>query len=439
MRAAEADAQHLGVTVESYLSAASEKCDQFARSREMHDRAGIVGALTSVLHRNGQLVLFLGDKSVGKSLLLWLARTDTASGGPRDMTVIIDARKCGTNLADGLAAELASAVREETYGTSWLGSHRNSNEVASNKRLLDLAAALWASFSVSGKLDVPGGVTELALSTKPISNIDALNRLVAAAIDLDVKLNLVFDEGNIAFPTPSQTGRSGELPPSKSQQVALEASRGLLNRLVELTKQSRFINAVIVTSENGWPFRLRHNNFFNTGNFTRVIYAGEVAPAAMRILLTERWGLGQRLSDVFLAYYGGHVHTAINALFALSSELGAFEVQSVTDLNTPSSIQQCLLKGDPTSMGLMLHDMAECGMASADDVEGVDTRLVSDYNVGGLVPSAAAMSCVSAAVRATKATVCGIVPSTQFSRHLIAKALYAAKVAADAKASMRRL
>jgi hypothetical protein len=88
-------------------------------------------------------------------------------------------------------------------------------------------------------------------------------------------------------------------------------------------------------------------------------------------------------------------------------------------------------------MKLMLHDMAECGMAASPNVESADASLVSEYNVGGLVSSSAAVFCVPASVLAVKAAVCGIVPSTQFFRHLIANALFIAdaEAAADVKAA----
>jgi hypothetical protein len=228
MQAAEVDARHLRMSVQSYLLAASTKCAQFSRSREVHDRADTFGALTDVLQGDGQFVLFLGGKSVGKSLLLRkFASTAMTGSGLREMCVIIDARKYGTDLAAGLTAELTSAVREETYGPSWLGSQRSSDEAASVKSFLDRSASLWEIFSVNckSKLSIPGGV-EISLSVTQTPNMKALNCLVDAAKALDVKINLVFDEGNLTFPTPQQTGFSGELSPSVTQQLAIEASQG---------------------------------------------------------------------------------------------------------------------------------------------------------------------------------------------------------------------
>ena len=85
----------------------------------------------------------------------------------------------------------------------------------------------------------------------------------------------------------------------------------------------------------------------------------------MRALLQEKWELGPRLADVFLAYYGGHVHTASQALAALAFSPDKFECQSVANIEMSSlSIATCLRTfSDDAQAALMLRDLAMRGFA----------------------------------------------------------------------------
>ena len=123
-------------------------------------------------------------------------------------------------------------------------------------------------------------------------------------------LGVTMGRENRALPPRHRPGgttpRVGE---GSSEECArqLRYTKALLSHMVLLTKESRSINVIISTSEYAYPYRLQHGNFFNATNLTRTLLAGELPPAAMRALLMGTWGLGPRLTDVFLGYLGGQL------------------------------------------------------------------------------------------------------------------------------------
>jgi len=84
--------------------------------------------------------------------------------------------------------------------------------------------------------------------------------------------------------------------------LSWKQTKALLNKLVELTTESRRINVLLAVSSIGYPYRLRAGGVFNMSTITDVIFAGEVSPADMRVLLQEKLDTWARaFTDVFLA------------------------------------------------------------------------------------------------------------------------------------------
>lgn len=190
---------------------------------------------------------------------------------------------------------------------------------------------------------------------------------------------------------------------------------------MQLTKQTSAINVLLVTSEYAYPYRLRHNDFLAPSNLSELFIAGEVPPAPMRALLTAKWGLGPRLSDVLLAYCGGHVHMAANALNLLSQRLDAFRVEELAPEGEAEAIARCLEEG-PSGMRQVLADLASRGFAPVAHEGSACAQALARANLGGLVSASAAAPGLPAEARSRAAY--GVVAASHFTRHLIAKALH---------------
>ena len=343
MRAAREDAAERGVGVSDYLTAAYHARSAFLAMGALYNREEVKHALSNIFVDTGQFALFLGGKNVGKSLLLRdLSRTSISSiDGVCRAIVKINARQCGTNLTEGLIIALVDEEREQMrsgvlYGQRRPQDLRGPEPEPQNLRgalrslLSELAMKVKAEadadlFGVKGRPEFSLSKSFPVLPTSHLNN-ELVDRVLKLVEDNNMYLCLIIDEGNLALPTPQQPGST---PLSERKQRGLEETQALLNRLVQLTKESRRMNVLLAVSEYGYPYRLRAGGFFNVNNITKVIFAGEVPPADMRVLLLERWNLGPRLADVFLAYYGGHVHMASQALAELANTRDAFDCESV--------------------------------------------------------------------------------------------------------------
>ena len=401
-----AGAAEVAASAGAHLAAAAALCDRFLSSGEVHGREGLRDALVHCFRQRGQLAVLLGGKSVGKSLLLGeLARRGDLVGvdGARRAVLHVDARVCGADLAAGLCEALGEAAQGVLSSCLLQGQRR--------------AQALG--------LPAPQSTALLSL--------EALLPLVADMFrSRGAYLCLVIDEANLALAVPPAPGAPP--PPLPEQQRLLAGTRQLLERLVQLTKQSRAMNVLLVPSEHDFPHRLRRDNFFPTANLTGVFIASEVPPAKMRALLREGWGLGPRLSDVFLGFFGGHVHMASNALAKLCTRLDTFRVEELAPHGAAGAIARCLegasqggggsgaaAAPEPAAMERMLQAMTARGFAPCAHEGDPCAQALSLANLGGLVTASATAPGLAEAVRGSEE--CGLVPSSHFLRHQIAKAL----------------
>ena len=219
---------------------------------------------------------------------------------------------------------------------------------------------------------------------------------------------LVVDEANLAFPTPPSLLPGAVSAPTSPE---LQDTQLLLERIVQLTKQRRKINALIVSSEYGYPYRLRHENFFNTTNLTANIVAGEVPPADMHALL-RAWGLGSQLADVFLAFYGGHVHMASQALAELAGKLDAFNCEEVAPDGALGAIVEALGSGGSSGAAALLRSAAQRGFARVQKEGDVCAQALARANLGGLVRAKGKVVGLPQGVRG--GANFGFVPSSHF-------------------------
>jgi hypothetical protein len=405
----------------AHARSAAARCRDFVLSGAVHGRAELKGALEALCRGEGVLGLLLGGKSVGKSLLLseLARRTDLAGAGDRRRAVLyIDARRCGMDLCSGLAGALEEEAGEQQRSGALAGPRRTQDERKGPPEPLTSPAPLSSSLkgALKGEFWGAGVESEATLGTAALGGISslatsamqrnkaALERTLALVQAKGMYLCLVVDEANLALALPPLAGSQG-------QQAALQDTRLLLELLVALTKQSSAANVLLVSSEHAFPYHL-HASSFNVSNLTHTIIAGEVPPAEMRALLRGVWGLGPRLSDVFLAYYGGHVHMAARALAALAEEGGEFNCSSVAPVLAPHQIDACL-EANEAAVAPLMRQLAQRGFASVEGAEAqAAAQLLARASVAGLVDTNARVLGQPPHVR--RGAKYGLVPSSHF-------------------------
>ena len=416
-----AQAAALEQSVRDHLAAACKRCSKFLLSGAVHGREEISTALEGMFRQHGQFGLLLGGKSVGKSLLLaeLSRRTDIvgADGATRAL-LYVDAREFSTNLSAGLQAALLGESRELERSGGWarLGFAGLSQRRAQAGRPDDseTPSTVVTSASVSARLRGIAMETQLnfADNLSPMQrNIAMLSKVVELAQAQGLLVCLVVDEANLALPTPPSAPHDRALLSQDKERLLMDTQQ-LLERLVLLTKQSNRMNALIVTSEYSFPHRLEQGGFFNTANFTHSFFAGEVPPTEMRALLTDGWGLGPRLSDVFLAFFGGHVHMASQALHRVATQLDKFNCESVAPDLASHHISVCLKSREAARMEAMLRALAERGFAPVEDASDACAQMLSQANLGGLVKTSATVVGLPEELRG--GAEYGVVPANHF-------------------------
>ena len=433
------EALALEASVREHLSCAFRKCTAFLDSGRVHDREELRGALEDVFRRKGQLALLLGGKSVGKSQLLaeLARRTDiVGADGATRAVLYVDARRFSTNLSAGLQAALVGETKELKRSAWWAsvglagvaprraqGSREEGASSSSHVTSATLSAKL-KGVAVEARQRLAEPLTPMQRDLEMLSSVAEL------AEAQGLYICLVVDEANLAFATPSGLHPGTVLPPPSLDRERLRDAQLLLQRLVLLTKQSRKMNALIVSSEYGsYPSRLRHENFFNTTNLTASIVAGEVPPADMRALLRDVWEVGPRLADVFLAFYGGHVHMASQALPELAAQLDGFDCERVAPDGALGAIVEALGSSSTEGRGAaaLLRSAAQQGFARVQQEGDASAQALARANLGGLVKAQGLVVGLPKSVRGDANF--GFVPSSHFLRHLIARELYSEREA----------
>ena len=292
----------------------------------------------------------------------------------------VDARVCGTDLAAGMLGALDEGLLQQVLCQEDSGAGR-APQTASQRTLA------------------------------------VLTRVLAAHQAAGLYLCLVVDEARLAL-----TGVQGEL---------LGDAGLLLQRLLQLTQQSRAMNVLLVATEHNFPARLSQGGSLPSSSLTDIIAASEVPPGSMRQLLQQQWGLGPRLSDVLLAYCGGHVHTAGRALAKLSVLLDCFRVQELAPQGAAEDIARCLegaqQQGPAAAAGgdcmlRVLRELAERGFAPVAHEGRASVQAIERACLGGMVCASAIAPGLPREVRGGGRG--GLVPASHFLRHLIAEALH---------------
>ena len=422
----------------------------FLNSRVVHDRTDIKAALVNFFAETGGIGMLLGGKSVGKSLLLEeLVRNRDIMGedGKTRAFIYIDARLVHDNLLKGLEKALTCERQElsTTEAWSWFhGSSSRQRRAQSERPGVTFSAMpppprgiFFKDVEFEGTLEairVKLSFAKTSTNEKPSlvtmdENIELLQRVTALAEKQKLYLCLVIDEANLMFGTPTSVFPSRPSPSLAPEDVRrLATSKLMLDGLISLSKQCRSLNVLLVSSDYAYPFRLKTTLAMN--NISHLLFAGEVPPSEMRDLLQHKWRMGALLSDVFLAFYGGHIHMASHAVADLANGLDKFECGKAAHKGASGSIVRCLESGSK-GVGAMLYAVAAKGFAPVKKDDDPTAQLLAEENLAGLIDTSGTIVGVSRELLA--GAKYGVAPSLQFTRHLIAEELYKVKEEAEAK------
>ena len=378
----------------------------FVVSNELVDRAATVDALCRLAGADeGTLVLLVGAKDVGKSLIV---RTLPARLKPlRRHVVVLSARVTGPDLARGIingikpdatmlsefvkqlekvAPAIAAAILSVAVKAAIAALPRDLGVTAEDASAAASAAGANAASAFTAPSRAPAAYELEEL-------VAVLEAYIAACTTRGFFPVLVIDEANLALPSPRPPKAPGDTqpePPFTPEEARVrERTLAALGLLTQLSKESKRLNVLLAASEHAEPYRLAELGY-STAHMTEVVVASEVPPAEMRAMLVDNWRCGPALAEGLLAVYGGHVLRAKNALAKLARDKAGSKAISAITPDAIRGVLACLRaarSSDPVMKGLhdVLRELAECGYAAVDDDTDPRAALVSHFNVGGVV------------------------------------------------------
>jgi len=419
-KAVQDDAVARGVSPDDYLIGIKSSRETYFKEEKLCPRPELDAALRSILtSTEGEFSLFIGGKSVGKSFLIRNICRDLNAQGDC-LVAVINARVTGPNLTPSI---IGISSRNESAAEKLLFK----NFIPRAQKFLE---QLGPQVAV-GPISVNTNAQELIkiFNRAEASPAQAMTLFVESAQAAGLTPSLIVDEANLVFsPEDSETMEA---------KVIAERNRAVLNLLTSMTKEGNKLNVILVTSEEGYPYKLRDDLKFKLQNVDGVvIHAGEVPPKAMRELLVNEWGVGSHLAAGLLAVNGGHVRQASNILEDLTDTRDGFSADQCPQKGVLAGIYNCSNEGDKKNPGMkkLMRELGEDGFAPIADPTDIRARWLAEQGLAGLVSrerlkavglpadvweSAGARYPIRFWKRCSLTHEHGLVPSSQMARMLI--------------------
>ena len=226
-----------GGGVEEYLSNVKRLQDEFIKSKEVVDRGNFMKALRDAMLSN-LFTLVLGGKSLGKTLI----RNQTVCGMENEANAkltIVD-----VNMRKQPSEELFNAIFQRL-------AEKNKDFASNLNQLVGKVASSLAGVASAvivgtnpDKVAAPAATPISSALIERMASSTKERTLSSVIDDLEGKGNatcIVVDEANQALPMATDS----------------ESAQSALQYFVMLTKETRSASVVLISSDLGYPFRLR--------------------------------------------------------------------------------------------------------------------------------------------------------------------------------------
>lgn len=401
--AAEADCAARGeASVDKYLQEVDTATRKFLHNKELYGRDGMMAELEGLFRGEGELVLMLGGKSLGKSFILHKL-AEKPEKEKNDLLKQVQNISVEAKLQESLRNwDAAAQLRKEAASVQaqlaakrpcrvivYDARHHGADLVAGLIKVFSSDAPSWKKYAgkgaeIAGVLASKAGVDSEATTEFVCGFVDkrlkaVLGDMVAACEYDGVYPCLVVDEANVALVADDKEKK--------------ERTLEVLRLLTEYTKQSGRMNVLLASSECAEPYRLSTLGF-KSDHFTTQVLMPELSPTDMRELLVKKWHMGPCLAEAFMAVWGGHVWAAAKGVHMLAK--GKNVATSFAAIDNKVAFSNDALRGavycaDAESdlnlegMGNMLEAIAQHGYAPFRKENDPRVELISKRNVGGVI------------------------------------------------------
>lgn len=362
-----------GASALEYVTALNTRLSDFARTGAVVGRLNELRQMTNFLNKAGTMAFVCGGPSVGKTRLLNEVIRGVQSANDTKVRVVrFNGRKI-----DSIRKSLVNQA--ERKGIIPTGTH------------VELAVGPF-------KINVPNADgTDVAMVA------DSVVALLEEAEKRHERLAIVLDEANAFLKTTDR---------------AADDTSKLFNILVAYTKEELRMSAVLLSSDEGLPFRLQEMGLKTTHLSHMLVIGGATPPEVLSQL--KALGMGQRLRELLVRIYGGHFWHIARAVDILEEALTAGRRANVVrePMNSIADAfaQWESLKGEKTHLVAVLEEVARTGFCPVGKGDPL-AHVLTKTNVCTFLSNAAVEYFIDPLVRLERS---GVAPSTQLTRVLIA-------------------
>lgn len=325
---------------------------------------------------SGNFEMLLGGWSTGKSFIL-RKLVEERNREHKGSALLISGRLTGSNLVDGIFETLRPSQQ-------------------------------WRLYTQAKCIASPNGV----LSETP-TVVDFICAFVAMHKTDEVTPCIVVDSANLVFHDKDEASR--------------QQSEAVLQIFTKLTKQDKRLNVLLAYNDTAQPssqqYRLQKLGL-HPYDISRVIFASEPPPAKMLDKLRSL-GVGDQLAGLLVGIYGGHIWTLYLAARAMCTEPDFMPLKALP-VELTREVIRCIKAEQANESGMkgmreMLQQLAETGFVPLlTDLDPRATRLSAEL-LADVVNACATTAGIPEGLWGDE--VFGLVPASQYTRLLIARAL----------------
>ena len=291
-------------SAEDHIARCENNIAAYLKSNNFCDREDIKELMETYANEDGNLVILCGGPSIGKSLLLNVIASNSATNRER-LYVMVDGRSAGKT--PDLFGDISKAFERNNL----ISQELKGRVIEAMFKVISKVVGKVVS-NILPDLDVSGGALaiENVIKSRSISDVDGLNYFVDEIRNNGKSLTIIIDEANKYFNVDTST----------------PSTNALLDCLIRLSKQDQKLSVILACS---FPSQMCKLNI-NTAHVQQVVALHEIPPNKMLQLLVDKLEMGEELALALISFYGGSLLHIENALMELSIDKNSY-VMSVPD------------------------------------------------------------------------------------------------------------
>ena len=379
-------------SAEDHIARCENNIAAYLKSNNFCDREDIKELMETYANTDGNLVILCGGPSIGKTLLLNVIASNSATNRER-LYVMVDGRSAGKT--PDLFGDISKAFERNNL----ISQELKGRVIEAMFKVISKVVGKVVS-NILPDLDVSGGALaiENVIKSRSISDVDGLNYFVDAIINDGKSITIIIDEANKYF----------------NVDTSAPTTNALLDCLIKLSKQNQKLSVILACSEFTFPYQMSKLKI-NTAHVRKVVALHEISPNKMLQLLVDKLEMGEELALALISFYGGSLLHIQNALTELSIKKNSYvmSVPGFAMLNLYKAEARAKDKNVQEEFEKVLMLLSVQGFARIDQ-NSIVAEILVEQNVAAFLLSGTRYEGVSTKIRQPNQD--GLIPVLQIVR-----------------------